>query len=97
MQTPRGQAFVDHEPLLTSEEAREAFVQGQAAMSLRGLPCLGDGGRIEYLAVKFALQNGEQTTVLLDRLSAVAIRQLIADADALDWDANRLRPPSTAH
>jgi hypothetical protein len=64
MQTERGKAFVDREPVLTTEEAYSAYSNGQTAESLRGIPCLGEDARIEYLAIKFALRNGQHSTIL---------------------------------
>jgi hypothetical protein len=78
-------------------QARVSFASGEAALSLKGLPCLGKDAAIEYLAVKFALQNGAVTTVLLDRVAAIALKALIDNAELLNWDAGALRPGPIAH
>jgi hypothetical protein len=97
MQTERGKAFEQHEPTIDKTEAAEAFSAGAAALSLAGLPCLGDTGVIEYLAIKFALANGGFATVLLDRMAAAAVRRLIVSVESINWDGNALRAGPTPH
>jgi hypothetical protein len=97
MQTERGKAFEQHEPPLDKNEAMAAFAAGEAALSLRGLPCISTTGAIEYLAVKFALANGAFATVLLDRMAAAALKTLIVGADSINWDGNALRPGPAVH
>jgi hypothetical protein len=97
MQTERGRVFEQNEPALDKDEAMAAFAAGGAALSLRGLPCIGVMGAIEYLAVKFALAGGGFATVLLDRMAAAALKTLIDRTDSINWDGNALRPGPAVH
>ena len=92
--TPRGKAFTDHEPAFPPREIDEAHDQGLVAVSLKGKPRLDvqEPESIAYLAVKFALVNGYCQTVLLDRFSAHALKDLIDTTDSLQWKAPAAKP-----
>ena len=97
MHTERGKAFDRDEPTLDTAETLTAFETGRAAISLAVLPCLAETRTIEYLAVKFALANGNFATVLLDRLAAAALREAIKATGQVQWDGNTLRAGPSAH
>lgn len=96
-QTERGKAFDANEPNLDAPEMQAAYDKGSIAISLRGKPMLHESGIIQFLAVKFALVDGSFETILLDRMSASALRALIAAADKVNWDGNAMRPGGTSH
>lgn len=97
MRTDRGKTFEQHTPTLDPAEMATAFASGHAAISLAGHPMLAATGIIEYLAVKFALEDGSFVTVLLDEMSAGALKALVEAADSVNWDGNTLRPGPTSH
>ena len=96
MKTERGRAFEENEPALTLEEAFAAYLAGQSAISLRGIPCLSaDGAQIEYLAIKFVLKNKEHATVLMDRMTVGALLGLFQSIESIGWDPKRMEPGPT--
>jgi hypothetical protein len=97
MQTERELAFQIHEPKLTEEETLDAFVRSEVALSLKALPCISPTGIVEYVAVKFALQNGDTPTVLLDRFAAGAFLAVIDSMNQVGWDGTVLRAGPMSH
>jgi hypothetical protein len=97
MQTERGKAFVDNEPELTETEIESARQRGKIAVSLKGKPVLVSIEHIGFLAVKFALANGEFETVLLDRIAGEALRQLFQSLKQIEWKTDSMRPGPGRH
>jgi hypothetical protein len=97
MDTPRGKAFVEQEPELSEHEIERAKEERKIAISLRGKPVLLSVKEIGFIAVKFALADGTSQTVLLDRLSAAALRKLIQSVEGIDWKTDAVRPRGPKH
>lgn len=98
MKTERGRAFIRFKPSLANNEIRQAEETGHTVVSFDGQAVLDDAGeRIRFLAVKFALANGETPTILLDPLATPALGTLLELPVKLNWSTASLKAGDTQH
>jgi hypothetical protein len=96
-QTPRGKAFDEKEPTLTKEEMARALKAGNTVVSFKGQPVVCANYAIVWLAVKFALSNGDHPILLIDHFGAQLLMTLFEAANQVNWNAKMFRGSSTEH
>jgi hypothetical protein len=99
MQTERGRAFEEYEPILSENEIAAAHDAAKIVVSFKAKPRLDvTGNHIAYVAVKLALYDGSPpVTVLFDRFSAEALSHWIQTAKKLDWKTGPMIPGPAQH
>jgi hypothetical protein len=93
MQTDRGQAFEDYQPIVSEDEIRAAYEAGKMVVSFHATPYLDHtGDHIAYLAVKMALYDGlPPVTVLFDRFSAEVLTGYIQTVKNMGWKTDTMK------
>ena len=85
-QTPRGEAFDEYKPTLSDKEISEAHDNAKIVVSLNGKLCLLPDSET-FFAVKLSLYDGSLLTLLLDRISTLALSSSVQNAIKGHWKA----------
>lgn len=93
MATTREETFDEMRPTVTDLDVETAARAGKMVASWNAFPRIGEGSRISFVAIKFALTSGAFETVILDRYGADVMRELLNELDKADWRATQSIPP----
>jgi hypothetical protein len=92
----RKQAFDDSVPAMSDAEIAEALKAGRVAVGFRGEPVMLPPNEIGFIALKFAVLEGDTQVFLLDQFSARVLYKLIESVNDLDWKSDSLVDPAKA-
>ena len=91
----RAEVFEERRPTFTEADVQKALEQNRLVASFDTLPVPLDSGDIQFLAVKFALPDGTNTTLLLDQFAANLLHGLVAHLQQTGWKMTQTLPPGT--
>jgi hypothetical protein len=93
----RKQAFDESVPEMTDAEIEDALKAGRVAVGFRGEPVMITQKEIGFIALKFAVAEGDTQVLLLDQFAARVLHKLIGTANELDWKSDSLMPPEAGN
>jgi hypothetical protein len=89
-QPTRRQAFERAQPKIVNAEVQTALDAGHAAISFAGEPVMISKDEIGFIALKFAVLDGDTRVVLLDQFAARVLQRLLDTANKADWKTKNL-------
>jgi hypothetical protein len=94
MPKSRAAIFNEHLPPKITDAHIEQLGDGIAVMSFDTLPLVADPRSSSFLAVRFALADKSEVTVLMDRFACDLLRGVVDRLNSVDWDVARLKGPA---
>jgi hypothetical protein len=93
MPKSRAAIFKDNLPRLADADIVQ-LGEGIAVLSFETLPIETDPRASSFLGVRFALSDGSQPTILMDRFACDLLRAAVEKLNSVDWDISRLQGPA---
>ena len=90
----RRKAFDETVPTLTDKEIDAALKAGNVTISFRGEPVMLSQNEIGFIALKFAITDGDTGVIVLDEFAARTLHGLIGKVNEADWKADKLLKPT---
>ena len=87
----RAEIFEEHLPTLTEKDI-EQLGSGVTVLSFETLPLLTEPSEAGFLAIRFALGDGAQATVLMDRFACNLLRAVVDLLNSADWKVSQVPP-----